>query len=185
MAWTSWSGTLGKLKKPSAASCTNNHERYSGSSGPSITNDTTEVLERTFITNVYSNFWLAKAAIPLLPRGGSIIFTASGIVAHPSPTSAVYGSSKAALIYIARSLAQQLAPAGIRVNAIAPNVVYTPLLVEAGFTTEILAEVAKGAPVSRVEQPAELAPLYVDLATPDKTYVSGGIFGAMGGAVSP
>lgn len=152
-----------------------------GPKAPNITNHPTEQIQRTFETNFYANLWLARAVVPLLPRGGSIIYTASGTVSNPGPGHLDYGSSKAALVYFMRCLAMQVASSGIRVNAVAPALAYTPFLAAAGFTTENLS--GGSSPLGRIEQPVELSPLYVDLAAPDKAYISGEVYTAKGGSL--
>ncbi|CAH0057002.1 unnamed protein product [Clonostachys solani] len=152
-----------------------------GPNAPNITNHPTEQIQRTFETNFYANLWLARAVVPLLPRGGSIIYTASGTVSNPGPGNLDYGSSKAALVYFMRCLAMQVASSGIRVNAVAPALAYTPFLAASGFTPENLS--GGSSPIGRIEQPVELSPLYVDLAAPDKTYISGEVYTAKGGSL--
>lgn len=92
-----------------------------------------------------------------------------------------YAASKSAIISITRSLSKQLAPLGIRVNAVAPGLVYTPLLASSGINTSTLMTLVAGYPTPRLEMPAELAPIYVNLASSDMTYVSGSVWGATGG----
>ncbi|KAI0382466.1 oxidoreductase [Hypomontagnella monticulosa] len=152
----------------------------SGSKWQPISNQSTAQLEQIYRTNVFANFFLTRAAVPLLPRGGSIIFTVSGIVYHPDFNAIDYGSSKAAINYMVRSLAGQLAPQGIRVNGVAPSLVYSPFLASSGFTAETVASIAETNTYGRIEQPAELAPLYVDLADPLATFASGSIWSATG-----
>ncbi|KAI2776110.1 oxidoreductase [Daldinia loculata] len=157
----------------------------SGSKWQPITNQSTEQLERIYRTNVFANFFLTRAAVPLLPRGGSIILTTSDIVNSPDSNAVDYGSSKAAISYMIRSLSVQLAPRGIRVNGVAPALIYTPFLASAGFTAEAIAQVAASNPYGRIEQPGELAPIYVNLADPLETYTSGNIWSASGGVPGP
>lgn len=113
--------------------------------------------------------------------GSSIIFTASNVAANPIPDGIDYSATKAALVNIARGLAVQLAPFGIRVNAVAPGMTYTPFLAASGYTTGGMLEQAASSPTQRMEQPVELAPLYVDFAESSNTYTSGSIWGAYGG----
>lgn len=116
-----------------------------------------------------------------MPPGSSLIYTASDVARLPLPDGVDYSASKAAIVSITRSLSVQLAPLGIRVNAVAPGFTYTPFLASGGYTTETMLETISGFPMQRMEQPVELSPVYVDLATPDKTYVTGSIFGVTGG----
>ncbi|KAI1085327.1 oxidoreductase [Whalleya microplaca] len=162
---------------------------YSGvQAGPEwrpIANHSTAQLERLYRTNVFAPFFLTRAAVPLLPRGGSIIFTASGIVSNPEAGAVDYGSSKAAVTHMLRSLAIQLVPQGIRVNGVAPELTYTPFLATCGFTTENITTFAAARPYGRLVQPAELAPLYVSLADPLGTYTSGSIYSGTGTVPGP
>jgi NAD(P)-dependent dehydrogenase (short-subunit alcohol dehydrogenase family) len=146
-----------------------------------ISDMSTAQLDRIFRTNVYANLFITRAAVPLLPPGASIINTASIAASEPGALYVDYAASKSAVVSITRSLSKQLAPRGIRVNAVAPGLVYTPLLASAGINTTTLMTLTSGYPLQRFAMPAEVAPLYVDLATADKTYVSGSIWGVMGG----
>jgi NAD(P)-dependent dehydrogenase (short-subunit alcohol dehydrogenase family) len=141
----------------------------------------TAQLDRVFRTNVYANLFITRAAVPLLPPGASIINTASIVASNPAASFVDYAASKAAVVSITQSLSKQLAPHGIRVNAVAPALVYTPFLASTGINATTLASILAGYPTSRLEMPVELAPIYVDLATTDKTYVSGSVWGVMGG----
>jgi NAD(P)-dependent dehydrogenase (short-subunit alcohol dehydrogenase family) len=118
-----------------------------------------------------------------MPRGGSIIFTASSIVTFPQAFGVDYGSSKGAVTYMVRGLAQQLASLGIRVNGVAPGFTYTPLVAAGGITPEVVDMINQQTPLRRMGQPAELAPLYVCLADPVQTYTSGEIYAATGGII--
>lgn len=93
-----------------------------------ITNQSTERLHQIYETNVFAQFFLARAAVPLLPPAGSLIFTTSGIVSDPDPIAVACGSSKAAIAHMVRSMPRQLIPHGIRVNGVAAGLVYTPFL---------------------------------------------------------
>lgn len=116
-----------------------------------------------------------------MPPGGSIIFTSSALVGYPAANSIQYGSSKAAVSHAMQSIAAQVLPLGIRVNAVAPPLVYTPFIAAGGFVTELLPLASETLPLGRVAQPAELAPHWVDLADPSKTYMSGEIVAVSGG----
>lgn len=112
--------------------------------------------------------------------------TTSGIVSNPDPAAVVYGSSKAAIMHMIRSLSIQLISQGIRVNGVAPNLIYTPFLPTGGFTTEIMLAASEGSsPYGRIEQPGELAPLFVSLADPLSTYTSGSIYSGTGAVPGP
>ncbi|KAI9154745.1 oxidoreductase [Paramyrothecium foliicola] len=161
---------------------------HAGVSGPMlgpdvrpIGNMSTESLDEIFRVNVFAPLFLTRAAVPLLPAGGSIVFTTSGIAGAPTGPVVEYGASKAAIAHITRSLAQQLSNRGIRVNAIAPGLVYTPFLVGAGFVTDNLTTFAGQAPYGRLIQPVEMSPHYVDLVDPLRTYISGEIVSIQGG----
>jgi NAD(P)-dependent dehydrogenase (short-subunit alcohol dehydrogenase family) len=125
--------------------------------------------------------------VPLLPRGGSIIFTTSGIAQGPNERAVDYGASKAALSHMIHSLARQLAPRGLRVNGVAPGLTYSPFLATVGFTDEIISTGLRATPppFGRIEQPAELAPLFVSLADPSGTYISGNVYSATGATSFP
>jgi NAD(P)-dependent dehydrogenase (short-subunit alcohol dehydrogenase family) len=148
-------------------------------SEPPYNYSTAELLQ-TFQTNVFAGFYLTRAAVPWMPRGGSIIFTASVIVTEPMPWGVDYGASKGAVTYMVRGMAQQLISQGIRVNGVAPGWTYTPILAAAGMTESAMEQNLQQAPYGRAAQPAELAPLYVALADPVQTYTSGEIFSCTG-----
>jgi NAD(P)-dependent dehydrogenase (short-subunit alcohol dehydrogenase family) len=162
-----------------------NQHRFGGPLfGPgyrTISNFSTAQLDRVFRTNLYANLFITRAAVPLLPPGASIINTASVVASDPAATFVDYAASKSAIVSITRSLSKQLAPLGIRVNAVAPGLVYTPILASSGMNTSTLMAMLSGYPTPRLEMPAELAPVYVDLAASDKTFVSGSVWGATGG----
>ncbi|MEE7547791.1 SDR family oxidoreductase [Xanthomonas sp. Kuri4-1] len=146
-----------------------------------IADITTEQFDATYKTNVYALFWLCKAAIPHLPPGASIINTASIQSYHPSPTLLDYASTKAAIVNFTQGLAQQVAEKGIRVNAVAPGPVWTPLQPSGGQPPEKIPSFGSETPLKRAGQPVEMAPLYVILATQETSYVTGEVFGATGG----
>lgn len=140
-----------------------------------------ERFNQTIETNIYAPFWLSRAARPLLGPGSSIIFTASGIIQSPPGQQLDYAASKAFVHTFSQALAAQLTPAGIRVNAVAPALVFTPFLAAQGMTNEFMQEAGAASPMGRVEQPVELAPLYVGLAENAASYVSGSLWTAGGG----
>jgi NAD(P)-dependent dehydrogenase (short-subunit alcohol dehydrogenase family) len=146
---------------------------------------TTEHFDWTFKTNVYANFWITQAALAHLPAGGAIINTSSINAWDPQETIVDYAATKAAILSLTRSLAKQLAPRGIRVNAVAPGPVWTPLQPSGGQLPDKLPDFGAETPAKRPGQPAELAALYVLLASDEISFTTGQCFGATGGAVGP
>ena len=151
----------------------------------SILDVTTEDFDATMKTNLYAPFWIIKAALPHLKPGACIIATSSEQANDPSPDLYDYAQTKAATTNYVRSLAKQLASKGIRVNAVAPGPIWTPLQVSGGATQVKLVVFGAMTPMKRPGQPAELASIYVQLAAPDATYATGQVYGAMGGNGSP
>jgi NAD(P)-dependent dehydrogenase (short-subunit alcohol dehydrogenase family) len=146
---------------------------------------TTVQFDHTFKTNVYALFWICKAAVPHLPPGATIINTTSIQAYQPSPMLLDYASTKAAIAAFTKSLAKQLAPKGIRVNGVAPGPVWTPLQPSGGQMPEKIVEFGAKVPLGRPGQPAELAPIYVLLASQESSYVTGEIYGVTGGNPTP
>ena len=142
---------------------------------------TTEQFEATFRTNVTAMFWLCKAAIPLMPPGATIINTTSIQGYQPSPTLLDYASTKAAITAFTKALAKQIASKGIRVNAVAPGPVWTPLQPSGGQPQENIPSLGSQTPIGRPGQPAELASVYVHLASQESSYVTAEIYGVTGG----
>ena len=142
---------------------------------------TTEQLDRTMKTNVYAMVWVTQAALKHLGEGDSIIFTSSIQAYEPSGPLIDYAATKAAELNIAVNLAEDLGPRGIRVNAVAPGPIWTPLQ-PATKEGEEMPEFGKTTPLGRAGQPAELAGAYVFLASPaEASYVSGTVLGVTGG----
>ena len=154
-------------------------------SQPSILDITTEQFDTTFKTNVYAMFWITKAAVPHMPPGSAIVNTASINAFDPGENILDYASTKGAIHIFTKSLAKQLAKKGIRVNAIAPGPVWTPLQVTGGQPTDELPKFGANTPMGRAAQPAELAALYVVAASDEASYSTGQTFGAVGGRGGP
>ena len=150
----------------------------------SITEIPSEEIERVFRTNVLSFFWLSRAAIPHLEPGSSIINTTSIQAYDPSPTLIHYATTKGAISTVTKALAKELVEQGIRVNAVAPGPVWTPLIAMS-FEPDEVAEFGQDNPLGRPAQPAELAPAYVFLASDEARFVVGEVIGVTGGLLLP
>ena len=143
---------------------------------------TTEQFDRVLKTNIYATFWLSKAAIPHMRPGASIINTTSIEAYQPEPGLLDYASTKGAIVTFTKGLAQDLVMRGIRVNAVAPGPVWTPLIPATMPAEQVSQFGASESPIGRPAQPAELAPPYVFLASQESSYVSGQVLGVTGGA---
>jgi hypothetical protein len=150
----------------------------------SITEIPSAEIERVFRTNILSFFWLSRAAIPHLGPGSSIINTTSIQAYEPSPTLIHYATTKGAISTFTKALAKELVEKGIRVNAVAPGPVWTPLIAMS-FEPEEVAEFGQDNPLGRPAQPAELAPAYVFLASDEARFVVGEVIGVTGGLLLP
>lgn len=146
---------------------------------------TSEQFQHTFQTNVFAMFWISKAAVPHMPAGASIINTTSIQSYQPSPGLLDYASTKGAITSFTKSLAKMLADKGIRVNAVAPGPIWTPLQPSHGQPPEKLKEFGQNTPLGRPGQPAELAPAYVFLASQESSYVTAEVIGVTGGQHLP
>ena len=147
----------------------------------SITDISFEQFDRTLKTNLYAMFWITKTALPLMKPGAAIINTASVNSFNPGEELLDYATTKGGIAIFTKGLAKQVAKQGIRVNAVAPGPVWTPLQVAGGQLPGTLHEFGQDTPIGRAGQPAELAPLFVLLASGEITYTDGSVFGANGG----
>lgn len=139
----------------------------------------TAEFERVFSTNLASMLWFSRQAVPSLRPGASIIVTSSIQAFNPAPHLIDYAMTKAAQVAFTKALAQELGPKGIRVNAVAPGPIWTPLIPATGF--DDTSDFGQDTPIGRAGQPAELAPAYVLLAAADASYISGAVLPVTGG----
>lgn len=146
---------------------------------------TTEQFVQTYATNVLGMFWITKAAVPHMPPGASIINTTSIQSYQPSPGLLDYASTKGAITAFTKSLAKMLIKKGIRVNAVAPGPVWTPLQQSGGQSDEKLQHFGEKVPMGRAGQPAEVAPAFVFLASQESSYITAEVIGVTGGAHLP
>jgi len=139
-------------------------------------------LERTFRTNVFGMFYLTQAALPHLQPGSAVINTASITAYKGSPSLLDYSATKGAVVAFTRSLALNIVGRGIRVNAVAPGPIWTPLI-PSTFDASAVAKFGSDTPMKRAGQPDELAPAYVYLASEDSSYVAGQVLHVNGGEI--
>ena len=150
--------------------------------GDRIETMTTEEWRRIFATNIEAMFHLSKAAIPRMREGGSILNTASIQAYSPSPELLPYAATKGAIVTFTKALAQDpgVLERGLRVNAVAPGPIWTPLI-PSTMPAEKAAKFGENTPLGRAGQPAELAPIYVFLASQESSYITGEVVGVTGG----
>lgn len=146
---------------------------------------TDEQWQRTYDTNIRAIFLISQAALPHMAPGSTIVNSTSIQGYQPSTQLLDYASTKAAINNFTKGLAQQVAPHGIRVNAVAPGPIWTPLQVSDGQPQEALPEFGKSTPMGRAGQPTELAPAYVFLTSAESSYVVGETLHVNGGMPSP
>ena len=147
----------------------------------SIAELTTEQFDNTFKVNVYAPFWICKAALPHMEAGAAIINTTSIQSFDPSESLLDYAQTKACNTAFTKALAQQVAEKGIRVNAVAPGPFWTPLQPTGGQPQEKIQKFGSSTPLGRPGQPAEIAPIYVLLASQEGSYITGEVMGVTGG----
>lgn len=143
---------------------------------------TTEQLEKTFRTNIFSMFHFVKAALPHMKKGSSIINTASVTAYKGNPMLIDYSSTKGAIVSFTRALSMNIVGKGIRVNAVAPGPIWTPLI-PSTFNEDQVAKFGGDTPMKRPGQPEELAPAYVYLGSDDSSYMSGQVLHINGGEI--
>jgi NAD(P)-dependent dehydrogenase (short-subunit alcohol dehydrogenase family) len=157
-----------------------NNAAYQMAQMGGIAEITTEQFDRVMKTNLYAMFWLCKAAIPHLKPGSTIINTSSVQAVQPSPELLDYATTKAGIHNFTKALGQELAEKGIRVNAVAPGPIWTPLI-PATMPPERAESHGEKAPLGRAGQPAEVAPAYVFFASQESSYITAEMLAVTGG----
>ena len=157
-----------------------NNAAYQMAQMGGIADISTEQFDRVLKTNLYAMFWLCKKAIPHMPRGATIINTSSVQAVSPSPELLDYATTKAGIQNFTKGLGAELAEKGIRVNAVAPGPIWTPLI-PATMPVERAEEHGESTPLGRAGQPAELAPAYVFFASQESSYITSEMLAVTGG----
>ena len=147
----------------------------------SIDKVSTADFDETMKTNLYAMHWIAQAAVPHLPAGAAIITTASIQAYEPSAALLDYATTKAGIVAYTKALAKQLIEKGIRVNAVAPGPIWTPLQPSGGQTQQKGQKFGEESLFGRPGQPVELAAVYVLLASQEASYITGEVYGVTGG----
>ncbi len=146
---------------------------------------TTDLFDWTLKTNLYALFWITKAALEVMPDGAAIINLASVEAYDPDENLVDYAMTKAGIVNFTKSMAKQLGQRNIRVNAVAPGPIWTPLQVSGGTPDLKLVGFGADTPLGRPGQPAELAPVFVNLAAAESSYTTGQVYGVAGGRGNP
>ena len=157
-----------------------NNAAYQMAQSGGIEDITTEQFDRVLKTNLYAMFWMCKKALAHMPRGSVIINTSSVQASSPSPELLDYATTKAGIVNFTRGLASMVADRGIRVNSVAPGPIWTPLI-PATMPDEAVQSFGEQTPLGRAGQPAELAPAYVFLASPESSFITGEVLAVTGG----
>jgi len=147
-----------------------------------LTDIKTDNMLKTFQTNIFSMFWITKSALPHMKKGSAIVNTTSVTAYRGSPHLMDYAATKGAIVAFTRSLAGNLVKKGIRVNAVAPGPIWTPLITSS-FNEKQVAEFGSDSPMGRPGQPAEVAPCYLFLASDDASYMTGQVLHPNGGEI--
>ncbi len=148
----------------------------------SLQDISTDQLLKTFQTNIFSMFWITKVALPHMAKGSSIINTTSVTAYRGSGELIDYATTKGAIVSFTRSLSTNLVEKGIRVNAVAPGPIWTPLIASS-FDPEKVAQHGSDVPMKRAGEPAEVAPSYLFLACSDSSYITGQVLHPNGGEI--
>lgn len=148
----------------------------------SLEDISTDQLKETFETNIFSQFWMTKYALKHLQKGASIINTTSVTAYRGSPSLIDYAATKGAILSFTRSLSGSLVEKGIRVNAVAPGPIWTPLIA-GSFDADKVKTFGSDVPMKRAGEPAEVAPCYLFLASDDASYITGQVLHPNGGEI--